>query len=454
MMLTRKHLPRRTFLRGLGTAIGLPFLDAMAPAFAAPSRTPNNGKSPTRMAFVYVPNGIVMPEWIPDEEGSGYTMKRTMQPMAAHRDSTMVLTGLTHNGGRALGDGPGDHARAASSFLTGMHPRKTAGADIRIGVSVDQVAAQSIGKATRFASMELGLEDGRLVGSCDSGYSCAYSNNLAWRTENSPLPPEINPRLVFERLFGTGDEVEDEAARARRLKYQRSILDDVMGETQSLQTNLGPTDKRKLEEYLHSVRAIEKQIEASENDSRQMAPPMAKPDGIPLDYGDHSRLMYDLMTVAFQMDATRVITFMMGREGSTRAYREIGISDAHHPLTHHRGNEEMVEKVRQINHYHVQQFAYFIDKLKATPDGDGTLLDSSMVIYGSGLADGNRHTHHDLPVLLVGKGNGALKSGRHVKYPVETPMANLFLSLLDIAKVPTESLGDGNGKLNYLSDLG
>ncbi|MFN7934520.1 MAG: DUF1552 domain-containing protein [Bryobacteraceae bacterium] len=444
-------MPRRTFLRGIGAAIGLPVLDAMTPAFAAPAKA--SGKSPTRMAFVYVPNGIVMPDWTPAEDGAAFNFRRTMEPMAPFKDKLLVLSGLTHNGGRALGDGPGDHARAASSFLTGMHPRKTAGADIKIGISVDQLAAQNLGAATRFPSLELGLEDGRLVGSCDSGYSCAYSNNLAWRTENSPLPPEINPRLVFERLFGAGDEVEDAATRARRLKYQKSILDTVTEETSSLKSTLGATDKRKLDEYLHSVREIEKRITTAERDSKELTPPFAKPDGAPFDYAEHARLMYDLMTVAFQTDSTRIITFMMGREGSSRAYREIGISDAHHPLTHHRGNEEMVEKVRRINRYHVEQFAGWIDKLSKTPDGDGTLLDSAMIIYGSGLADGNRHTHHDLPVLLAGGGNGKLKPGRHVKYAVETPMANLFIAMLDKMGVTAEQLGDSNGKLGYLGEL-
>jgi hypothetical protein len=450
-MITRKHLARRTFLRGLGTSIALPLLDAMTPAFAAPSKA--GTKAPTRMAFVYVPNGIIMQDWTPAEVGPRFAFQPIMAPLEPHRDQMLVLTGLTQNGGRALGDGPGDHARAASSFLTGMHPRKTAGADIKIGISVDQVAAQKIGSATRFASLELGLEDGRLVGSCDSGYSCAYSNNLAWRTENSPLPPEINPRLVFERLFGTGDEVEDAAARARRLKYEKSILDSVVAETGSLKSTLGPTDQRKLDEYLHSVREIEQRIAANERDHREMAPPFPKPEGAPLDYSEHCRLMYDLMTVAMQMDATRVITLMMGREGSTRAYREIGISDAHHPLTHHRNDETMVSKVKQINRYHVEQFAYFIGKLRQTQDGDGTLLDHSMILYGSGLADGNRHTHHDLPVLLVGGGNGTLKPGRHVRYASETPMNNLFVAMLDRMGVEVESLGDSNGKLGYLSEL-
>lgn len=447
-MITRKHLNRRMFLRGLGTSVALPLLDAMTPAFAA-----TDTKTPNRMAFAYVPNGIIPDGWRPDEEGSNYAFKRIMAPMEPHRDHLLVLSGLTHNGGRALGDGPGDHARAASSFLTGCHPRKTAGGDIKIGVSVDQIAAQRIGAATRFPSLELGLEDGRLVGNCDSGYSCAYSNNLAWRTESAPLPPEINPRLVFERLFGSGDEVEDRASRARRLKLQKSILDSVQDDTSSLKASLGAADKRKLDEYLHGVREIEKRIAAAERDSRQIAPPMAKPDGMPLDYSEHARLMMDLMAAAFQTDATRVITLMMAREGSTRAYREIGVTDAHHPMTHHRNNEEMVEKVRKINRYHVEQFAYFIEKLAATPDGDGTLLDHSMIVYGSGISDGNRHTHHDLPVLLAGRGNGALKPGRHIRFPAETPMANLFLSMLDRMNVPIDHLGDSNGKVADLGEL-
>lgn len=447
--MTGKFLPRRTLLRGLGASVALPMLDAMTPAFAPPSRTAS--QPPLRMAFCYVPNGIIPAEWTPDAEGPGYAMKHIMQPMEPFRDRTLVLTGLTHNGGRALGDGPGDHARAAASFLTGIHPRKTAGADIKAGLSVDQAAALKIGHLTRFPSIELGLEDGRLVGSCDSGYSCAYSNNLAWRGEAMPMPPEMNPRLVFEKLFGADGEELDSPQRLSRLR--KSILDSIQQDTRTLQTKLGPTDRRKMDEYLTSVRDIERQIEAAEKTGRAIPPPMARPDGIPLDYAEHARLMFDLMTVAFQMDATRVQTLMMAREGSTRAYREIGISDAHHPLTHHRGSEEMIAKVIRINRYHVEQFAYLIEKLRSTPDGDGSLLDHSMIIYGSGLADGNRHTHHDLPVLLAGGGNGKLKPGRHVRYAKDTPMANLYLAMLDRMGVETESLGDSNGKLEHLSGI-
>jgi hypothetical protein len=364
----------------------------------------------------------------------------------------LVLSGLTHNNGRALGDGPGDHARAAASFLTGVHPKKTAGADIQVGVSADQVAAAHAGGATRFASLELGCEDGRLVGNCDSGYSCAYSNSISWRTPSTPMPPEVNPRLAFERLFGT-DASEDPAARARRRRYNTSILDFVMEDTRRLQGGLGPTDRRKMDEYLTSVREIERRIEMTERNSREIAPPMSEPDGIPVDFSEHARLMSDLLVVAFQTDLTRIASFMLAREGSTRAYREIGISDSHHPLTHHRGNEEMIRKVSQINRYHVEQFAYFLAKLKSTPDGEGTLLDHAMIVYGSGLSDGNKHNHNDLPVLLAGGAAGTLRPGRHVRYPAETPMTNLYLALLDRMGVKPEAIGDSNGELQHLQDL-
>ena len=445
-MITRKHLPRRTFLKGLGTTIALPLLDAMTPVFGATRLT---GKAPSRMAFVYVPNGIIMKGWTPQAEGAGFDLPSILEPVTAYREDLIVFSGLTHNGGRALGDGPGDHARAAASFLTGIHPRKTAGADIHAGVSVDQMAARKIGSATRFASLELGIEDGRQVGNCDSGYSCAYSNNISWRSETTPNPPEINPRAVFERLFGNADE--DPATRAKRERYNKSILDFVSEDTQKLKGALGPTDRRKLDEYLVAVREIEKRIEAAEREALA-APAMGKPDGIPVDFTEHVHLMFDLMAVAFQADLTRVMTFMMAREGSTRTYREIGISDGHHPLTHHRNQEDMVEKVRKINRFHVEQFSYFLGKLKSIPDGDGTLLDHCMVTYGSGIADGNRHTHHDLPVLVAGRLEG-FRPGRHLRYPQETPMANLYLTMLDCMGVETEKLGDSNGKLEHLSSL-
>ncbi len=444
-MITRKALPRRTFLRGVGTAVALPFLDAMTPAMAS-SQT----KAPVRMAFVYVPNGIDMRHWIPAEGALG-ELPRILKPMEPFKSDMLVMSNLTHNNGRALLDGAGDHGRCCGAYLTGVQPRKTA-VDIKAGISIDQIVANAIGNQTRFPSLEVGLEDARQAGDCDSGYSCAYTNNLAWRSETQPLPPILDPRAMFERLFGR-DASLTPAERARQSKYRRSILDFVSDDTRKLQTSLGPTDKRKLDEYLSSIREIERQIERAEKDNARVDPGMDKPYGVPADFAEHFKLMSDMITVAFRADLTRVVTFLVTREGTSRAYREIGISDAHHPLTHHRGNEEMVEKVRQINRYHVQQFAGWIDKLSKTPDGDGTLLDSAMIIYGSGLADGNRHTHHDLPVLLAGGGNGKLKPGRHVKYAVETPMANLFIAMLDKMGVTAEQLGDSNGKLGYLGEL-
>jgi hypothetical protein len=433
----------------MGTAIALPFLDAMTPAFAA-SRI-GAANTPRRVAFVYVPNGIIMKDWTPAAEGTTFDFTRILKPLEPYRQNLMVLSGLTQNTGRALGDGPGDHARAAASFLTGIHPKKTSGADISLGVSVDQIAAQKVGSATRFASLELGCEDGRLVGNCDSGYSCAYSNSISWRTSTTPLPPEVNPRAVFERLFGDASETPE--ARAKRLAYNKSILDFVLDDTQKLKGDLGRTDRRKLDEYLDAVREIERRIEQAEHDSTQFTPTIEKPAGVPVEFTDHVRLMFDLMTLAFQADLTRISTFMICREGSTRTYREIGVSDAHHPLTHHRNNPEWIEKVTKINCFHLEQFAYFINKLKSTPDGDGTLLDRMMVVYGSGLSDGNQHTHNELPVVLAGAGNGALRPGRHVRYPKETPMNNLYVAMLDHMGVPPEKIGDSTGELEHLTDL-
>jgi len=448
-MITGKCLARRTFLRGIGATIALPMLDAMTPAFAAASRLGSN--TPRRVAFVYVPNGIIMKDWTPAADGSAFDFPRILKPLEPFRKDLLVLSGLTHNTGRALGDGPGDHARAAASFLTGVHPKKTAGADISSGVSVDQIAAQKIGAATRFASLELGCEDGRLVGNCDSGYSCAYSNSISWRTTSTPMPPEVNPRAVFERLFGDASETPE--ARAKRLGYNKSILDFVLEDTQRLKGDLGKTDRRKLDEYLDAVREIERRIDLAEHDSQQFTPTIEKPAGVPVEFADHVRLMFDLMALAFQADLTRISTFMICREGSTRTYREIGVSDAHHPLTHHRGNPGWIEKVTKINSFHIEQFAYFVGKLKATPDGDGTLLDRMMVVYGSGLADGNQHTHNDLPVAIVGAGNGALRPGRHVRYPKETPMTNLYVAMLDHMGITPEHIGDSTGELQHLTDL-
>jgi hypothetical protein len=450
-MLTRKHLPRRTFLKGMGAAIALPMLDAMTPALSAFGRSA--APSPLRMAFTYVPNGITMADWTPKGVGAAFELSRVMKPMAPFRQDMSILSGLAHRNGMALGDGPGDHARAAASYLTGVHPRKTAGADIQNGISVDQIAAQHIastGSTTRFASLELGCDDSRTVGNCDSGYSCAYTNSLAWRGPSTPMPPETNPRLVFERLFGDIDTSLTPEARARRMRYRRSILDLVGERTTELSATLGPADKRKLDEYLSSIREIEQRIERAEKDLTGLTPAIDKPTGIPVLYADYVNLMFDLQLIAFQTDMTRVVTMMMGREGSMRTYPEIGVPDPHHPLTHHRGNAEWIERVTKVNELHMELFAGFIGKMKATPDGDGSLLDHSVVIYGSGLSDGNRHTHEDLPVMLVGKG-GNFKLGHHIAYPQGTPMTNLYLTLLDRMGVQPEKLGDSTGMIEHLT---
>lgn len=449
MILTRRHLQRRTFLKGMGAMIALPALDAMTPALAARSRT---GAAPLRLAFTYAPNGVTMADWTPKAEGAAFEYSRILKPLEAFREDTVVLSGLAHKNGYALGDGPGDHARAAASYLTGVHPRKTAGADIHNGISVDQIAAQHLSGKTRLSSLELGCDDSRTVGNCDSGYSCAYTNSLAWRSPTTPMPPETNPRLVFERLFGDVDTSLSPETRARRLTHRRSILDLVTARTSELMADLGPSDRRKLDEYLSSIREIEKRIERAEEDFTGMTPSIDKPTGIPVLYADYVNLMFDLQVVAFQTDSTRVVTMMLGREGSMRTYPEIGVADPHHPLTHHRNNPEWIEKVTQVNTMHMELFAGFIRKLKATPDGDGTLLDHSAIVYGSGLSDGNRHTHDDLPVLIVGRG-GDLRLNRHIVYPKDTPMTNLYLTLLDRMGVRTESLGDSTGAIEHLTDV-
>ncbi|MGV3519037.1 DUF1552 domain-containing protein [Luteitalea sp.] len=449
MIITGTHLPRRTFLRGLGAAVALPMLDAMTPALA---RAVPAGAAPKRLVFTYVPNGVSMSGWTPQGTGAAFELSTVLKPLAAYKDDMLVLSGLAQRNGMALGDGPGDHARAAASYLTGVHPKKTAGADIQNGISADQIVAQHIGKATRFGSIELGCDDSRTVGNCDSGYSCAYSNSLSWRSETSPMPPETNPRLVFERLFGA-DAHLDPAARQRRLLARRSILDVVGERTKQLSSTLGASDRRKVDEYLHAVREIERQIEVAESDMRDLRPGIDKPTGIPVAFADYVKLMYDLQVVAFQTDLTRVVTMMVGREGSMRTYPEIGVPDPHHPLTHHRNNKDWMARVEQINVFHAELFAYFVGKMKATQEGDSNLLERSLIVYGSGLSDGNRHTHEDLPVMIVGQGGGLLRTGRHVVYDSQTPMNNLYLTLMDGMGVPAESLGDSTGKLEHLTGV-
>lgn len=443
----RKSLSRRMVLRGIGTAVALPFLDSMVPAMAKTT------KPPVRMAFVYVPNGMDIRNWNLDYEGKLEQLSPIMKPMAAHRDEMTVLGNLTHNGGRALLDGAGDHGRCCGSYLTGVQPKKTV-VDIRAGVSFDQIVANKIGSQTRFPSLELGMEDSRQAGDCDSGYSCAYTNNLAWRSETQPLPPILDPRALFERLFGSGPVLSPEA-KARQTKYRRSILDFVSEDTKKLEGDLGPTDRRKLDEYLSSIREVERQLERAEKDNAQIDPhkfngALDKPYGVPADFAEHFKLMTDMMTIAFQADLTRVMTFLVTHEGTSRSYREIGISDGHHPLTHHRNQAELMEKVTAINTYHMTQFAGWIEKLKTLKEGDGRLLDNLMIVYGAGLSDGNKHNHEDLPTMLVGRGGNAFKSGRRIAYRKETPMCNLFLTMMDRMGVPVDKFGDSTGRADLM----
>jgi hypothetical protein len=443
-MITRKALPRRTFLRGMGTAVALPFLDAMSPALAS-SSVP--GKAPVRMAFVYVPNGIDMRFWNPDYEGKLGELPRILKPLEPFKQDLLLLGNLTHNNGRALLDGAGDHGRCCGAYLTGVQPRKSF-VHIKCGISCDQIVANQIGGQTRFPSLEVGIEDARQAGDCDSGYSCAYTNNLAWRSETQPLPPILDPRVMFERLFGKGAALSP--ARARQAKFRRSILDFVTEDTKKLETNLGPTDRRKLDEYLSSIRDIERQMEKAEKENAQINPGMEKPYGIPADFAEHFKLMSDMITVAFQADLSRVVTFLVTREGTSRPYREIGIPDGHHPLTHHRNDPVLMEKVAQINCYHVQQFAAWLEKLKSIREGDSTLLNNSMIVYGAGLSDGNRHTHEDLPTLIAGSGGNYFKTGRRIVYRKETPMSNLFITMMDRMGVHAEHFGDSTGRLDGL----
>ena len=440
----KQPLSRRTFLRGLGASVALPYLDAMTPAFAA-AATPI-----TRAAFVYTANGVIMKDWTPTETGSGFVLPSTLTPIESFRDQTLVVSGLAHRNGEALGDGPGDHARAGASWLTGAHPKKTRGADIRNGWSIDQVLAEAIGQTTPLPSLEIGLEDVRMVGGCDSGYSCAYSNTISWSSPTTPLPYESNPRRVFERLFGDG-ETTDPEARAIRLRQDRSLLDFVLGDTQRLAPTLGASDRNKLEDYLDSVREVERRIQNIERQDAVELPSLDRPEGVPPTFEEHVQLMGDLIAIAFQADLTRVVTIMYSREGGNRTYPSIGVPDAHHGLSHHQNNPERITRLQKIDQHHVEMLAHFLGKLRDAQDETGSLLDHSMVLYGSSLSDSNRHTHDELPTLLVGGGSGMVRGGRHLRFPDGTPMANLLLTMADGLGVSQERLGDSTGLLPSLT---
>lgn len=450
MIVTGKSLSRRAVLRGMGLTVSLPFLDAMVPAMAAPHL--KAAAPPVRMGFVYVPNGIMdlKGEWTPKGEGKDFAFSEISQGLAPHRDHITFLSGLAQLNGRPGGDGAGDHARAGATFLTGARPVKTEGLGIRAGVSADQIAARELGKQTQFASLETGIEEASVAGGCDSGYSCAYTNTISWRSPTTPNPVEDNPRRLFERLFGDGESTNPEV-RLSKLREQRTILDFVREDLSRLRADLGTNDRLKLDEYAESIRDLERRIERAEAQSDKPLPVVDRPGGAPDGFTEHAKLMIDLQVLAFQADLTRVTTFMMGREGTWRSYPEIGVPDAHHAVTHHSQDPEKISKVIQINKHHVEMFSYMLQRMRSIADGEGTLLDHSMLVYGSSISDGNQHLHHDLPIVLAGGGAGRIKGGRHLQFPRETPMNNLLLSMLSLAGVPTDKLGDSTGRLEGLT---
>jgi hypothetical protein len=422
----------------------------MAPAVAMAGGPGGVGAAPRRMAFFYVPNGVHLPDWIPKETGANYTLPATLQPLAALRDDLLVLTGLAQHNAEALGDGPGDHARSLASFLTGVHALKTDGAGIRVGVSVDQVAAQKLGKQTRLPSLELGIERGAQSGNCDSGYSCAYSSNISWRSANMPMAKEINPRQVFDRLFPPAARQMSPAEERKRGLYRKSILDFVLDDAQQLRNRLGNNDRRKIDEYLTAVREVEQRIGQSESEVKSLpATGVIRPHGIPDDIGEHIRLIFDLIALAFQCDVTRVCTFMYANEASNRSYPSINVPDGHHDLSHHGGDPKKHAKLKILNRFHIEQFAYLLGKLKSIQEGAGNVLDHSMIVYGSGISDGDRHNHDNLPILVCGKGGGTIKSGHHLKVTPQ-PLNNLYLSMLDRMGAPVDRLGDSTGRLTML----
>ncbi len=454
MLLPNQTIDRRTVLKGLGTAVALPLLDAMLPRLAVAGVGGPKKELPLRLGVVYVPNGVNMADWTPAEEGTNFKLPWILEPLQPVKDDLLVLTGLTCDKARPNGDGPGDHARAMSAFLTGSQPRKTYGADIKAGVSLDQYVARQVGDFTKFPSLEIGCEGGRTAGNCDSGYSCAYSSTISWRSDRTPVPKEVNPRLVFERLFGNGKAGESVEARAKRERYRKSVLDLVRDDARQLQGTLGASDNRKLDEYLTAVRELEVRIARAQEEANK---PVQRPDyptpppGVPQDYSEHVRLLSDLMVLAFQTDLTRVVTFVYANEGSNKAYPQIGAPEGHHNLSHHQRDPKKLEKIRKINRFHMEHFAAMLAKMKSVREGDRTLLDNCMIVYGSGNSDGNRHNHDDLPVLLAGRGGGAFHTGRHVRYAKDTPICNLYLSMMERLGIPTHRFGDSTGMLPGLS---
>ena len=447
MVITKMQLPRRTVLRGLGVSMALPLLDSMVPALTALSKT---AAAPVRrFGIFYVPNGMSMPYWSPKAEGPLTELPPTLQALAGFEDRVLMCGGLADEAANLV-KGGGDHARSAGTFLTGVPFKITSGADVYAAVSMDQMAARVLAQETQLASIELGIESNAMLGSCDGGASCAYTNTIAWRTPTTPLPIENDPRAVFERLFGTSGSTDPEA-RLARLRRDRTILDLVGNELDDLERVIGPGDRVKLDEYLESVRDIERRIEMAERQNTRELPVVDQPVGVPSDYAEHATLMMDLLALAYQTDLTRISTFMLAREVSGHAYPEIGVSDSHHPLSHHQDEPAKLERLHKINEYHFRQFGHLVKNLSETPEGDGMMLDSSMFLYGTGISDSNTHFHDDLPIALIAGKKTGIDGGRYVRYAEGTPLANLHLSILESLGTPEEAFGDSTGKLKRLS---
>ena len=454
MIIPKPEISRRTLLRGVGATLALPLLERMTPtaALARAVTTPV-----VRFCTVYVPNGIVMERWTPTAEGADFAFTPTLRPLEPYRDHLLVLSGLDNTGARSRSGASGAHAKPAGAFMTGIEPLPTTGSSsLALGLSMDQIIANSLGQETPLPSLELGLEGTDTVngvGTCDVGFSCAYQNRLAWSGPSTPLPIETNPRVVFDRLFGSVDSTDPQARRAR-LKRQGSIIDSVLEKVDRLQGDLGRRDRAKLDEYLTAVREIERRIQNAEAQGREL-PLVESPAGIPVSYDDHARLMFDMQALALQTDTTRVITFQIGREQSGATYPQIGVSDSHHPISHHGGDKNKIASLAKINAYHTTLFSYFLEELATTSDGDGTLLDNVITLYGSAISEGNSHDIRNLPIILVGGGAGRVKGGRHVKYPDRTQrLTNLQLTLLNKLGVPTEAFGDSTGEqLQELSEV-
>lgn len=449
------HFNRRLFLKGLGAGVALPALETFLPrqlAAAEGAMATTASGVPLRTAFLYKPNGMNMEKWAITGTGGDFTLDATHEPYAKFRDDLHVFGNLEHKNGTAGGDGGGDHARANASFLTGVRPRKTAGADIKLGVSVDQVIANQIGDKTRFSSLELSCDGVRKAGVCDSGYSCAYQFNLSWRSDTTPMTPESNPRHVFERLFGSGSKEDRKKSFDLRNQRQRSLLDFVMEDAKMLNKQLGRNDQLKLDEYMTGVREIERRIEKAERFGLPEIPDATAPDGVPSNFEDHIRLMMDMLVLAFETDSTRVATFLLAHDGSNRSFKDIGVPDGHHSISHHQNDPEVLEKLAKVDLFYSRQFAYFLEQLKSKKDVDGkSILHNSMVVWGCGLADPNRHSHSNLPLIVAGQGGGTIKTGQHTVLAEPTPMSNVFLSMLDRTGVKEERFGDSTGRLSQLA---